>query len=280
MDAGKIRDEFDQVARDHPELEKAVFFMRDLILFERKQEEQIPVFLLAPEAKQNLKQVIREGHPASRVYSVPVDTALLKKTFQEIGAILGRHRPEKKQEFGEIMKDALDFEKLLYELHSTGTGGLLYNLRRYEIKRPIFHFILIYSLKPFYRCYARGVKPFINEDEWLRSTCPVCGYGPKMARLMGEGGRRYLVCGLCETVWAYRRLECPYCGAGHEDLSELTVEEVSNYRLHVCNHCRGYIKSLDTRELVEGERILELDDIAGIYLDLVAEREGYVRNPD
>jgi formate dehydrogenase maturation protein FdhE len=48
--------------------------------------------------------------------------------------------------------------------------------------------------------------------------------------------------------------------------------------VETCEACHGYIKLVDERKLCEGERVLPvLEETATLELDLMAEREGYVR---
>lgn len=277
-----LQEQFNRVAKKYPELREAVRFIRDLTLLEREQEEQMPEYRLAltEKEKQELKEGLLAGQPVSQVYPVPVDPALFEKIFKEMGVVLRRYLPHKAPEIDQVMEAPWDFARLLELFQANDLEGFARELEQRQVAPTLFHFLFNHALKPFYRRYAREMKAFVNEEDWLRSICPVCGHRPVMARLMGEGGRRHLVCGLCDTVWAYRRLECPYCGAGHEELREITVDGEPLYRLHVCNRCRGYVKSLDARELPDGDRISEVDDIAGGFLDLVAERQGYSCTPD
>jgi formate dehydrogenase maturation protein FdhE len=48
--------------------------------------------------------------------------------------------------------------------------------------------------------------------------------------------------------------------------------------IETCEACRGYVKIVDERKLPEGERVLAVvEEAATLHLDLLAEREGYVR---
>jgi len=54
-------------------------------------------------------------------------------------------------------------------------------------------------------------------------VCPLCGSKPQVGALRpeGDGGKRSLICSLCGTEWAYRRIVCPACG--EEDVRKLAV---------------------------------------------------------
>jgi formate dehydrogenase maturation protein FdhE len=48
--------------------------------------------------------------------------------------------------------------------------------------------------------------------------------------------------------------------------------------IETCESCRGYIKTVDERKLPAGETIIPVvEESATLHLDLLAEREGYIR---
>jgi FdhE protein len=101
-----------------------------------------------------------------------------------------------------------------------------------------------------------------------------------MAKLEREEGRRILQCSLCSTEWAFRRLQCPFCrNDDHDTLRFFFVDEESPYRVDVCDICKRYIKTVDERKLEEEKKVmLTLENIATLFLDILAVEEGY-RNP-
>ena len=56
----------------------------------------------------------------------------------------------------------------------------------------------------------------------------------------------------------------------------LYAEEEKGYRIDVCDKCKKYIKTVDSREITR-EVILPVEDIATLHLDIIAEEEGYKR---
>ena len=109
-------------------------------------------------------------------------------------------------------------------------------------------------------------------------TCPICASPPGLARL-DEEGRRELICSLCETRWSFGRLECPFCRTtAPASAAVLTVEGDEARRIEVCDGCKRYLKTVDQRNLPEGGRVLPfVEETITLPLDLLAEREGYVR---
>ena len=149
-----------------------------------------------------------------------------------------------------------------------------------DIEGEYLHYLGIQTGLPFFEVLAEKMMETVEEGTWLEPLCPVCGHEPLMAKLEGEEGRRILHCSLCSTEWAYRRLQCPFClNDNHETLRFFFVDEESPYRVDVCDECKRYLKTVDERKLEEGkEVVLAVENIATIYLDILAAGEGY-QNP-
>jgi FdhE protein len=98
-----------------------------------------------------------------------------------------------------------------------------------------------------------------------------------MAGFLGEEGRRMLLCHWCGHLWNFARVKCPFCQtADHRQLRYLSFGAASPYRVDVCDHCRGYLKTADGRN-IPGDLLLEAEDLLTPHLDLVAAREGFLR---
>jgi formate dehydrogenase accessory protein FdhE len=109
--------------------------------------------------------------------------------------------------------------------------------------------------------------------------CPSCGSSPSVARLRRADGLRLLTCGLCGTEWEAVRLSCACCGTLDRDsLGVLRLDDADARWIETCERCKGYIKTADERKLPEGEAVLPVvEEAATLHLDLLAEREGYIR---
>jgi FdhE protein len=115
---------------------------------------------------------------------------------------------------------------------------------------------------------ATGVQPH----------CPFCAEKPVAAVLRpeGDGGKRFLLCGLCFTEWEYRRLLCPNCGEeDKEKLPVYTAEEFPHIRVESCDTCRVYLKAIDLTR--NGRAVPEVDELASVALDLWAAEHGYTK---
>ncbi|HHT9118426.1 MAG TPA: formate dehydrogenase accessory protein FdhE [Candidatus Hypogeohydataceae bacterium YC38] len=115
-----------------------------------------------------------------------------------------------------------------------------------------------------------------EEGPESRPLCPFCGARPQVGYLhaSAEGSKRSLVCSLCFTEWAYRRLSCPGCGEeAKEKLSYYTAQEFAYMRVDTCDSCGSYIKIVDMSK--EPPAIPVVDELAAIPLDLWAQEQGY-----
>jgi FdhE protein len=109
--------------------------------------------------------------------------------------------------------------------------------------------------------------------------CPACGSPPSIARLRRADGGRILTCGLCGSDWEAIRLACACCGVEErEPLGILRLGDADPRWVETCERCKGYIKTVDERKLAEGELVFPVvEEAATLHLDLLAEREGYIR---
>lgn len=109
--------------------------------------------------------------------------------------------------------------------------------------------------------------------------CPYCGSPPGLCKLRREDGRRILFCSLCGESWEFARMACPFCGNGRA-LGVLSPGSDEGRWIETCEHCRGYLKTLDERKLPADETLVPLvEAVATLYLDLIAEKEGYAGGP-
>jgi FdhE protein len=109
--------------------------------------------------------------------------------------------------------------------------------------------------------------------------CPACGSVPSIARLRRTDGARILTCGLCGSDWPAVRLACACCGVQERNaIGVLRMADAGARWVETCESCKGYIKTVDERKLPEGESVLPVvEEAATLHLDLLAEREGYIR---
>lgn len=137
-------------------------------------------------------------------------------------------------------------------------------------------FIATALVAPLLRVCARSLRPKVDLDQVLTDRCPICGGTPLMAKLRREDGKRILECSLCNTQWVFKRLRCPFCGNEDADTLGFFFVEEATYRVDKCDKCKRYIKTVDERKKPEGGlRALSVEDVATLYLDMLAAKEGY-----
>ena len=119
---------------------------------------------------------------------------------------------------------------------------------------------------------AAGIPP----RQVVGNKCPCCHSDPQLAviRPEGDGGKRLLLCSLCQSEWEFRRILCPACGEEHhEKLPRYSAEGISAVRVEACEVCKSYLKSVDMT--VDGLAVPAVDEIATAPLDLWAAEQGY-----
>jgi FdhE protein len=136
-------------------------------------------------------------------------------------------------------------------------------------------FFLYHSLRPsLCRCEQELSGLITDALSWEKGYCPICGSPPALARLEADG-RRFLFCGFCWHRWPGRRAVCPFCDTADPGrLSYIYSEEEKEYRLDLCDACRKYVKTLDSRHLARTS-YPPLEQVASLHLDVKAAEAGY-----
>ncbi|NLY55226.1 MAG: formate dehydrogenase accessory protein FdhE [Firmicutes bacterium] len=278
MDKGILK-KFDQAIEKHPELAEILQFHRDIL------KEQIKVANKQPEPdwtvteKEAESQLLKQ-EPLVKKWPVAVDVEQFQALFTKLAEILKTHRPETEAELDLMLSGLVkdDYEKIIRSFVTEDDGAIVERAKALNVNERLFSFLVRNALRPFYIAYAEVMRHLVKEHAWADPYCPVCGAPGRIGKLDGEGGKRSLYCSLCDTVWKYKRLECPYCGSGHEQVRYLQIED-SQYQIDVCEKCKGYIKVLDARELTS-EPYMLLEDLLTMELDLLAQKEGYTQDPE
>jgi len=136
-------------------------------------------------------------------------------------------------------------------------------------------FLVEESLRPALEVLSDKYRDVIAGSSWSEGYCPICGREPKISELREEGGKRFLFCGQCGFEWLFKRIRCPFCGnEDQQTLAYFTIEDEEKYRVDVCNVCNKYIKAVDFRK-AEKKPNLDVEDIATLHLDILADEEGY-----
>lgn len=265
------------------EMAPAFQLYREILAVQLAYLDRINISTSLTEAEIN--DCLRGQEPLLGLQELEIDPGLFREILLSIcqvilrnhpgapGALLGLPEAQEFQEgnlpgfLQEIMKlDRPQLEDYFQETGLTGRSGLEGDLIAYA---------LYSSLNPFYNSYMRAVSSITDFSIWRDGCCPVCGHAAAMAKHREEDGARILECGQCQAQWNYPRVECPFCD--NNDYNRLRYFYVPGERfrqVHVCEECKGYIKTVDTREM-DREAFLGLEAIATAYLDALAVQEGY-----
>ncbi len=106
--------------------------------------------------------------------------------------------------------------------------------------------------------------------------CPWCREPPQVGCLhpQGDGLAFTIVCPLCLRRRAFPRTRCPGCDESSEKkLANYSTPEFPHLRLQACDTCRGYLMIVDLSS--DPAAIPEVDELAGLPLDLWAIQEGF-----
>ncbi|MBW2038560.1 MAG: formate dehydrogenase accessory protein FdhE [Deltaproteobacteria bacterium] len=229
--------------------------------------------------KKLVKSRQHSGVPLLQREEFEIDLEAAKGLFHAL-CLIGQGATQKMgEEIPKIVKvlqnDKLNLEHLLSR-HYDG-DYLDQEAERWGFDMGIFFFLVKASVRPSLEAQMEQLRGSIDLEEWLQRYCPICGSSPQMAELRDEGGKRYLQCSLCGCHWRWERLACPYChNKAFDSLHYLFSEEEEAYRVDLCDRCKGYIKTVDSRKL-DYEPYLDLEDVVTIHLDLLALEKGYKR---
>lgn len=168
-----------------------------------------------------------------------------------------------------------------------GEAGRLRNLSRSQIRILIEQFLAavdpVHDSESFFarivlqpQAERRAQAKELQTAGVAGNRCPYCDARPQLAviRPEGDGGKRLLLCSLCQSEWEFRRILCPVCGeTDHEKLPRYTADGIPAVRVEACDTCRTYLKSVDLT--VDGLAVPVVDEIATAPLDLWAAEHDY-----
>ncbi len=235
--------------------------------------------LTSDEAQMRLAEGFALIDPGDLLPGPEAMAAMVKDVVQ----ILGRHSEDPDalmEDMGNLTAEPARLNDLARTFLTEGEEALRKELLLIEGANPeVVMFVLFNAMKGSF-LEAAGRCEGIDTSAWEKGCCPVCGGEPAVGYVMGEGGKRYLICFRCESHWRFKRLTCPYCG--HESPKEtgFLYSEDADYKTlsaGVCNECQAYIKGwrLEGDEL--GDMHPEVEDLKTPGFDRAVEEEGFSR---
>jgi len=83
------------------------------------------------------------------------------------------------------------------------------------------------------------------------------------------------ICSFCWHPWSGKRVFCPFCENRDSKTQHYFYnEEEKEIRVDLCDSCKKYLKTLDSRE-TEHMIYTSLEQIASLHLDYKAKEKGY-----
>ena len=279
VDAEKIKKRVAAMVKERPSHKEVLKFFEDVVKEQYTIRSKVKTAPLDID-EQDFKRKIIEGFPLVEKKALTLDVPSATRLFKRLCKILSRNKKSLKD--AERITQALRKKEIdileLFKHADSGDGEYVNALaKKLGVKEDVLTFLARNSIKPIFEAYAKVLSTYVDQERWWRGYCPICGSEPFMAELK-EDGARFLVCSSCEFEWRYNRLKCPFCE--NEDQKKLryffTEKEGKAYRVDVCEKCKRYIKTIDTKEL--GEEVIPLLEDAGtLHLDVLAQQEGYSR---
>jgi FdhE protein len=220
----------------------------------------------------------KEGFPLLEKKDFPLDIEASTSLFKSLCQIGKEANPYMAGEIKKIeealSENKIDLTALLKEGWSE--QKVEETAQAVGVDKKILLFLIHSSLKPSIEGGVEKLSREIDTETWMKGSCPVCGSLPCLSLLKEEVGKRFLLCSYCGYQWRIDRMSCPFCGnKDHELLHYFSAEGEEAYRIHLCDQCHQYIKTIDQRTM--GEIDPSLEDLATLHLDLAASQKGYKR---
>lgn len=220
----------------------------------------------------------REKLPLVDVSDFSFDPRSARDLLLKICDIIQAHNREMADAAGAIVR-GLDQEiEVLVFFSSLLKGDDAYfdnTAAALAIDKNALAFVAYNSLKPSLSLCAEQLLGYLKDlPGWEKGYCPVCGNFPGLA-VLDQDGRRLLHCSFCWTAWPAKRIYCPFCEkTGGKNFHTLYSEQEKDLRVDVCDDCRKYLKTVDTRAT---NRIVypPMEQIASLHLDINARQKGY-----
>ncbi len=277
----RIIERIDAIAQKRPSHKEVLEFLKGIVTEQYEVKQQIKVEPI--DIKEDMvKLKIREGFPLIDKKDLKLDMDSGTTMFKGLCAV-ARKRNDKVA--GDVKKineklDAgeLNLEELFEKVVAEDEEYLDATAEKLKLNKELLLFLAKNSINPIFEAYADQLKGYVDQKSWWKGYCPICGSKPLIGALRKKEGERFLLCSSCGFEWRFKRMQCPFCG--NEDRKKhkyfFIEKEDKGYRVDVCEKCKKYIKTIDTRELFD-DVVLFVEDIGTLHLDILAQKEGYER---
>jgi FdhE protein len=261
--------------RKEGKLPKFLEFYRKLLQVQSKTEKKLTSRLEPGLSREAISKRIDGGTPLISFDELALDQQLLVDTFNEIKVLFASYAEifnSRAESLAELKADAILAQPVLKQWYEKGKLPSKVSAR--GIDSNLINSIIHATIKPFLVSHAGTLRDSIDQERWRRSNCPVCGGIADFSFLDTERGSRWLLCSRCDTEWPFQRLQCPYCNNQNQNDLSYYADDSGLYRLYTCERCRGYIKTIDLRQ-IEDKVILPLERFYTLDMDRQAIEMGY-----
>lgn len=231
---------------------------------------KIPAGVLAARGK--------KGVPLVDMADFVIDMKVSHSLFKKICHIILTTHNEMAQTAG-LLIDALDGSletKALFGRLLDGDDAF-FNKTAHDLNvdKKTLAFITYSSIKPCLTIGAEQLSHYLDGNNlWEKGYCPICGNLPGLSIFDGEG-RRLLSCSFCWHKWFVKRVQCPFCeNTDGTHLHYFFSDAEKEYRVDVCENCRKYIKTIDSRS-ANRPIYPPLELVATLHLDIKAQEMGF-----
>jgi FdhE protein len=233
---------------------------------------------------EEIQRQAEENKPLLNIQKLKIEGKLLDEFLRDFFPLLEKHEVFSREEIGDFLanKEKINLSELARSVLSKDLPSLRSMSTQYQVGTDFLLLVGLNLSQAVLELYANKLKQKVDQENWLKGNCPVCGSYPAIEKLRRDDGKKILRCSFCGTEWHFKRIMCPFCGnEDHNSLRYFFVEEESStekaaFRVDVCDKCKNYIKTLDERKLPESEKPdLYLENLNTIYLDVLAQKDGY-----
>ncbi|HIE30018.1 TPA: formate dehydrogenase accessory protein FdhE [Candidatus Poribacteria bacterium] len=288
MKLEKIKLRINSIRTAYPMYDELLTFFEKIVTKQDEFKQQIQIESSFPDIEESkVKKKIEAGIPLLEDEEFELDFPSTSQLFDALCEITKAQNDKLRNEVQKIertvkesnvdlrLKSLVSREELFRKVAHNELDYIDKISDEFSLNESVLTLLTLNSVKPSIELIAHQLQDSVDIESWSGISCPICGSPPVISELRGEEGRRILFCSFCSTDWQGRRIMCYHCGnTDHQTLRYFYTQEEEKYRIDVCDKCKHYLKTLDSRKF-DGEIVPSVEDIATLHLDILAEGENY-----
>ena len=218
---------------------------------------------------------LRQGVPLLEWQALSLDWSALQNLFREVAAVASEYYKAESRDFESLQEIASDTSFLQEATRAWYKGESLSLLAAdRSLSEKLLAAVIHSAVRPFLVAHSEAMLGLVDQEQWRRGYCPICGGKPDFASLDKERGARWLLCSRCDAQWLFQRLQCPYCNTQDQNALAYFTDDDGLYRLYICQQCQSYLKAIDLRQ-TEEEILLPLERLLTLDMDRQGREKGY-----